>query len=110
MSDNSCPMPPFSSIKRRTKKRPAVRVGHLGIVRLSGSALEQLRNDCFDRDRGRCQVCHELLYFYPRYADDPWAYDMAHIVSRGAGGSDELSNVKSLCHKDHMLEHTKGSK
>ena len=80
--------------------------GHLGIVRLKGKALARLRVDCYTRDKGICQDCGIFTYFYPRFAGDPEAYDMAHIVSRGAGGSDFLSNIRCLCHACHMAEHS----
>ena len=113
MTDFSVPMPPYSSIKRSTKrirpkKHAQVRVGKLGIVRLSGKALEQLRIQCWTRDLGNCQKCGHFTFFTPRFDGDPVAYDMAHIISRGAGGSDALDNVRTLCHRDHMNEHAKG--
>jgi len=49
------------------------------------------------------------VFYLARFDGDPLAYDMAHIVSRGAGGSDELSNVRTLCHRDHMREHSGSS-
>lgn len=114
MTEFSVPMPPRLSVKRstapiRARKKPQTRVGNLGIVRLSGKALEELRMVCWLRDNGRCQVCRELVYFAARVDGDPLAYDMAHIKSRGAGGSDELNNVRCLCHQCHMKEHAKGA-
>jgi 5-methylcytosine-specific restriction endonuclease McrA len=111
--NNSCPIPPYSSLKRSTKpirarKKPQTRVGKLGIVRLSGSDLLNLRFACWGRDDRRCQICDLETYWTPRFDGDPLAYDMAHIKSRGAGGSDEISNVRALCHQCHMKEHTKG--
>ena len=110
----SCPMPPYSSIKRSTKpirpkKHAQVRVGKLGIVRLSGKAMRQLREDVYVRDKGMCQCgCGRVAYFQARFEGDPHAYDMAHIVSRGAGGSDVMSNLKTMRHMCHMNEHAKG--
>ena len=87
-----------------------IKVGKLGIVRLTGKDLEKLRDDCWERDRGRCQACGDFVYYSPRWDGDTLAFDMAHIKSRGAGGSDTLENVRTLCHKCHMKEHTKGLK
>jgi 5-methylcytosine-specific restriction endonuclease McrA len=60
------------------------------------------------RDMTICQKCGQFTLWAPRYPGDPEAFDMAHIISRGAGGSDTLDNVRTLCHRDHMNEHAKG--
>lgn len=73
--------------------------------RLTGEDLTALRLACFLRDKGRCSLCGVPLHYVALFAGDPDAYDMAHRRSRGAGGADELANVHSLCHADHMLEH-----
>jgi len=88
--------------RRRRNGEP----GKLGIVRLYGKALTELRLAVWDRDRGICQKCGDRLYYQARYPGDPLAYDMAHIKSRGAGGSDTLENTRALCHREHMLEHS----
>lgn len=105
----------YTKLKRssqpiRAKRKAQVRVGKLGIVRLSGKALARLREACFDRDHGRCRRCGDFVYYSPRWDGDTLAFDMAHIKSRGAGGSDTLENVRCLCHSCHMKEHTKGLK
>lgn len=115
MSDFSVPMPPRSSLKRsqkpiRARKKAERVVGKLGIVRLKGAALEDLRHACWLRDLGNCQNCRAFTFWKPRFDGDPVGYDMAHIKSRGAGGSDTLENVRCLCHSCHMKEHTKGLK
>lgn len=93
----------------RRRKHPQVRVGkHTGKVRLSGAALSRLRIQCFERDQMWCQQCSRMTLWKPRFDGDPQAYDMAHIISRGAGGSDTLDNVRTLCHSCHMAEHNKG--
>ena len=75
--------------------------GKLGRIRLRGKAITDLRRECFERDRYICQCgCGESV---------TWERgDMAHIVSRGAGGSDILSNVKTMNHFHHLLEHFGG--
>lgn len=79
------------------------------VVRLTGQAMAILRRDCWERSASRCQDCGKFTLWRPRFDGDPLAYDMAHIKSRGAGGSDTLDNVKTLCHTCHMREHAKGS-
>ena len=82
--------------------------GKTGRIRLKGEALNKLRYDCWLKHNESCQKCSERIYYTARFAGDPQAYDMAHKVSRGAGGSDTLDNVKALCHRCHMREHTEG--
>jgi 5-methylcytosine-specific restriction endonuclease McrA len=115
MTDNSCPMPRYSSLKRstkpiRAKKKPLVRVYKSGKVRLTGKKLTNLRWSCWIRDLRTCVECMQPTHFTARFPGDPQAYDMAHIQSRGAGGSDTLDNVVTKCHRCHMQEHTKGLK
>ena len=109
MTDFSVPMPPYSSIKRsakpiRPKKHAQVRVGKLGIVRLTGKALEDLRYECFLRWGGICCGCGvHISDLFPDWHGRK--YHMAHIVGRGAGGSDVISNVRALCGDCHRAEH-----
>ncbi len=78
-------------------------------IRLKGLALHMLRLECVTRDKGRCQECRALVCTSPEVPDwHPLKYDMAHLKSRGAGGSDTLDNVRTLCHECHMREHTEG--
>ena len=87
----------------------SVKIGKLGIVRLTGKDLAQLRIDCFQRDKFTCQECgiHVTVFTYSAASN---AANMAHIQSRGAGGSDVISNVQTLCHLCHMKEHNAGGK
>jgi 5-methylcytosine-specific restriction endonuclease McrA len=89
---------------RRRRARSGV-PGRLGIVRLYGKDLESLRRDCWLRHNETCQTCGERVYYQARFDGDPRAYDMAHIQSRGSGGSDTLENVRCKCHSCHMKEH-----
>lgn len=79
-----------------------------GRVRMFGAALSKLRRDCWERDHGWCRECQIATSFEARFDGDPGAFDMAHIQSLGAGGSDTLENVRTLCHKCHMEEHNEG--
>lgn len=80
-----------------------------GRIRLTGEHLAWLRRACWLRDEGFCRVCRCMTNpDAPAWA--PNKYDMAHIKSRGAGGSDTLENVRTLCHKCHMREHNAGRK
>ncbi len=72
-------------------------VGKTGRLRLRGDALAALRRECFTRDGWRCVDCLRPV---------SWASGhMAHIQSRGAGGSDVLENVRTKCMLCHHLEH-----
>ena len=86
-------------------KKRALRPG-----RREGEDLWRLRLDCFERDNFTCRKCGQkiawdqeesILWGQPRG-------EMAHIKSRGAGGKDELSNVRTLCPEHHRLEHNGG--
>lgn len=75
------------------------------VVRLKGEALTDLRYQCWRRDGMKCRNCGIYTYLNARYDGDPQAFDMAHIQSRGAGGSDILANVLTACHACHMAAH-----
>ena len=78
-----------------------------GIVRLIGKGLAVLRRQCWERDKGICQVCGCPTYWMARFAGDPQAYDMAHIRVRRLGG-DVIDNVRTLCHSCHQKSHNCG--
>lgn len=77
-----------------------------GIVRLKGKEMDALRIACFLRDGGRCTKCKQRVYLN---APDwhPLKADMAHIRNKRMFG-DVLSNVKLMCHKEHMEAHGGG--
>jgi hypothetical protein len=102
------------SLKRRKplsrfpKRKPLVRVGKLGIVRLSGMAMEELREKVYRRDQGRCTWA-DCGVWLPLYGSVFNRAHLAHIKSRGAGGSDTEANTRILCPAHHLgAEHTKG--
>ena len=94
---------------RARRDRPEVRIGKVtGKIRLSGQALEDLRRRVYRRDRGCCtwEGCGKPL---PLYGSIFTRAHLAHIVSRGAGGSDTAENTRILCPSHHLIaEHTKG--
>lgn len=73
----------------------SIAVGKLGIVRLKGAHLTQLRVDCFNRDQERCVDCGKRVAWH--------LFHMSHIVGRGRGGSDVLENVRVLCSHCHLV-------
>lgn len=77
-----------------------------GIVRLKGKDLEALRLACFMRDGGCCTKCGQRVILYTR-EDHPLKADMAHIRNKRMFG-DTLDNVKLMCHREHIEEHTQG--
>ena len=103
MIKRSGPIKRYTPVRKKKARSGDVTVGKLGRVRLRGKALEALRRACFERDGYRCVECRRCgLCHNP--------LDMAHIQSRGAGGSDTLENVKTLCHECHMKSHNAGGK
>lgn len=88
------------------------RVGKLGIVRLVGNDMKALRERVYDRDGGRCQWKANGAscgLWMPKDGDLYTRAHLAHIVSRGAGGSDTEENTRILCWRHHLVsEHTLG--
>lgn len=85
-------------------KEGDVRIYPSGRMRLKGEALALLRLECITRDRGRCRECSALVSdALPDW--HPLKFQMAHIVSRGAGGADIIGNVLTLCGEDHRAQH-----
>jgi len=80
--------------RQRSKPRPG---------RLRGKDLEKLRKDCFKRDRHTCTDCGERV-FDGLWEGHPRKAHMAHVVGRGRGGTDVLSNVATKCGTCHMVK------
>jgi len=76
--------------------------GKTGRIRLKGEDLAKLRRDCFVRDGWKCRDCSRRISWVSGH--------MAHIISRGAGGSDVLENVLTKCAECHRNEHNCGGK
>lgn len=54
----------------------------------------KLRQHVLDRDRGLCVICQAN-------GSTMIATDVDHITPKAAGGSDDMSNLQSLCRKCH---------
>jgi hypothetical protein len=80
-------------------------VGKLGIVRLTGKDLQALRRARFEFDDYRCQ-CSPNCGVAVTWESG----DLAHIKSRGAGGSDTLDNTRTMLHEHHMRSHNAGGR
>lgn len=97
-----------SPLHRRTpiRQRRATPRNRKTVVRLCGDAMEQLRWRVYRRDGGRCTACDKPV---PLYGSVFTRGHLAHIKSRGAGGSDTAENTRLRCFHCHIeLEHTKG--
>lgn len=80
----------------------SVRIGKLGIVRLTGDDLTDLRWACYERDYRHCVVCRRWLRFE---AGEENSMHMAHVQNKRMYG-DTLHNVRSKCAHCHLvLEH-----
>lgn len=73
----------------------SIKVGKLGIVRLKGPHMHALRTDVFERDNYTCQNCGAGVLWNTGH--------LAHIKSRGAGGSDTRENTRILCQGCHLI-------
>jgi len=86
----------------------ARRVGKLGIVRLDGKDLNELRNQCYLRDNGMCVECGRFIVEHPDSIFQANAYHMAHTRNKRMWG-DTLENVRSKCWWCHgVKEHANG--
>lgn len=68
-------------------------------VRLSAVEMGALRTEAFHRSGGVCEMegCGTPIRWLTFHLD--------HIVARGRGGSDEISNVRCLCIPCHRKRH-----
>jgi 5-methylcytosine-specific restriction endonuclease McrA len=86
-----CPMPPFSSIrrKRRSKARPG---------RVKGKKMAELRSKVFTRDAESCTRCGKFV---------GQEGHLAHKKAKRRHG-DSPENTHVLCADCHRLEHQYG--
>lgn len=80
--------------KRGTRKVRAPKEGRLTLAR-----WKVRRAECFDRDMYICQGCKK-----PLAVGYEW-FDAHHVVKRSDGGSDELSNLITVCRACHDKLH-----
>jgi 5-methylcytosine-specific restriction endonuclease McrA len=78
-----------------------------GQIRLTGNDYEKLREARWNRDKGRCVVCHKLVTLDKGF----WhSMHLMHVKSKGSGGSDTLENTRTGCMECHSRSHTEGIK
>jgi len=71
-------------------------------IRLKGKAYTNFRKEVFEAFSGRCSDCGKWVPF-----EGPSVFEqghVSHIKSRGAGGSDILSNVNWKCYNCHIVK------
>ena len=78
----------------------SVRIGKTGTIRVDGRDMEALRRFVFVRDKWMCRECGAVCSWVTGH--------LAHIKSRGAGGSDTPDNTRLLCGDCHRHEHQHG--
>ena len=106
-------------LSRRPKRRPQVRVGKLGVVRLTGNAPRELRRQCFERDHWRCVDCGRQITWdvdsavsggYPGPdLNMRMVGQMSHRRAKRNNG-DTLGNVITRCPPCHQKSHNAGGK
>ena len=62
-----------------------------------GHQWRKIRKRALDRDSHLCQSCIKDNRYTP-------ATDVDHIVNKAHGGTDELSNLQSLCRQCHKAK------
>lgn len=62
------------------------------------NSIYQTKLAVHERDRYACTACGSTF-------DDPEQLDLDHIVPRGSGGSNRISNLHSLCRPCHRAKH-----
>ena len=71
--------------------------------RAKATAWQVLRATVYDRDLGRCRVCHVPVKFQSAY---PWDIGHTHhLTYRSRGGADRVENLVLLCGECHSDVH-----
>ena len=87
----------------------SIRIDKAGKVRLDGDDMTLLRTRRFTMDKFRCRRCNRPVSpFAPEWA--PNRAHLAHLIGRGAGGSDTLGNTETACGGCHSEEEHWGGK
>ena len=99
-----------TAIKRSTKpiarSKPKAKRAKPRPGRLTGTALEELRVECFMRDKGVCQGCGcRTVFGMDQECDE--SFHMAHRRGKRMWG-DHIDQVDTQCGKCHRLEHSYG--
>jgi 5-methylcytosine-specific restriction endonuclease McrA len=101
--------PPKGQHLVETGKRKALRMREKNAAamrekRKARQAMQVLRRQCFQRDKGRCRACGVLVaYEHPSVEAQ---MQLHHVIYLSAGGPRlQLSNVCTLCWHCHRAEH-----
>jgi len=77
-------------------------------IRLDAEGMKQLRQSAFFRSKGQCENEVDGKRCPKRIS---WGtFQLAHLISRGRGGSDVLVNVLAVDQECHAAEHRRGRK
>ena len=68
------------------------------VERIRGRALQALRDRILTRDKGLCQACKRKGRITPLNLKTA---ELDHIVALVNGGTNDYSNLESLCHDCH---------
>ena len=81
-----------------------VKIGKVtGQVRLYGPAWDAVREHIWQRDGRKCLNCRAQVLLEK---GDWWSVHCSHRKSKGSGGNDLPSNLRSLCGRCHAAEHS----
>jgi 5-methylcytosine-specific restriction endonuclease McrA len=91
------------------------RLGRKNTKRLAKARAKRLKDErdrftwqlvraaVYNRDGGKCRVCQKALMLHSR---DPYQEAHTHhVVYRSRGGTDEMSNLVTICGLHHAMEH-----
>lgn len=101
----------YNPIRRsplRKKPKPHRESWRSGKIRLNGPEMGILRQNAFQRSGGQCENsfngkrCATRIYW--------GSFHLAHIISRGRGGSDIPENVLATCPECHYDDTRNGHK